>query len=261
MARDRDASIIVILHDLNYRSRRIKITCSGEASFCGVHHPLRIEQWMVNNSLTLNTAKCKQMLITRTKTHHQHQLYLSDQPLEQVQNYKYLGVTITSNLSWSDHIQSVCLKSRRLVGLLYRQFYNANLNTLRQFYLSCIRPHLEYACTVWDPYITKDIMLLENVQKFACKVICKSWSMDYNSMLAYLDIPSLKQRRLHLKTIMMFKFVHRSSYIPVGYLLPNPPSNYNMRNLTYFTVPYARTNAYYIILSSHTCSESGIDYL
>ena len=204
-----------------------------------------IEQWMVNNSLTLNTAKCKQMLITRTKTHHQHQLYLSDQPLEQVQNYKYLGVTITSNLSWSDHIQSVCLKSRRLVGLLYRQFYNANLNTLRQFYLSCIRPHLEYACTVWDPYITKDIMLLENVQKFACKVICKSWSMDYNSMLAYLDIPSLKQRRLHLKTIMMFKFVHRSSYIPVGYLLPNPPSNYNMRNLTYFTVPYARTNAYY----------------
>ena len=200
---------------------------------------------MVNNSLTLNTAKCKQMLITRTKTHPQHQLYLSDQPLEQVQNYKYLGVTITSNLSWSDHIQSVCLKSRRLVGLLYRQFYNANLNTLRQFYLSCIRPHLEYACTVWDPYITKDIMLLENVQKFACKVICKSWSMDYNSMLAYLDIPSLKQRRLHLKTIMMFKFVHRSSYIPVGYLLPNPPSNYNMRNLTYFTVPYARTNAYY----------------
>ena len=69
-----------------------------------------IEQWMVNNSLTLNTAKCKQMLITRTKTHHQHQLYLSDQPLEQVQNYKYLGVTITSNLSWSDHIQSVASK-------------------------------------------------------------------------------------------------------------------------------------------------------
>ena len=157
-----------------------------------------IEQWMTGNFLTLNAAKCKQMLITRSKTHECPQLYLAGQLLEQVQSYKYLGVTITSSLSWSDHIQSICLKSRRLVGLLYRQFYNyADSNTLRQFYLSCIRPHLEYACTVWDPHLTKDITLLENVQKFASKICCKSWVMDYESMLSYLDIPSLQQRRLY----------------------------------------------------------------
>ena len=82
---------------------------------------------MTDNSLILNATKCKQMLITRSKTYHHPQLYLSGQPLEQVQSYKYLGVIITSDLSWSVHIQSICLKSRRLVGLLYRQFYdNAN---------------------------------------------------------------------------------------------------------------------------------------
>ena len=69
-----------------------------------------IEQWMTGNFLTLNAAKCKQMLITRSKTHECPQLYLSGQLLEQVQS--------TSSLSWSDHIQSICLKSRRLVGLL-----------------------------------------------------------------------------------------------------------------------------------------------
>ena len=56
--------------------------------------------------------------------------------------------------------------------------------TPSQFYLSCIRPHLEYACTVWDPHLAKEITLQENVQKFACKICCKSWLMDYDSMLA-----------------------------------------------------------------------------
>ena len=143
-----------------------------------------VEQWMTENFLTPNAAKCKQnlMLITRSKTHQCPQLldYLAGQLLEQVQSYKYLGVTITFSLSWSDHIQSICLKSRRLVGLLYHQFYSyADSSTLRQFYLSCIRPHLEYACTVWDPHLTKDITLLENVQKFACKYAANlgSWTM------------------------------------------------------------------------------------
>ena len=138
-----------------------------------------IEQWMTDNSLTLNATKCKQMLITRSKTYHHPQLYLSGQPLEQVQSYKYLGVIITSDLSWSVHIQSICLKSRRLVGLLYRQFYdNANSNTLRQFYLSCIRPHLEYACTVWDPHLAKEICYWK-----MCKSLLAKYAANHGSWI------------------------------------------------------------------------------
>ena len=36
---------------------------------------------------------------------------------------KYLGVTLTSDLTWSNHIRNITTKSRRLAGLLYRQFY------------------------------------------------------------------------------------------------------------------------------------------
>ena len=219
-----------------------------------------IEQWMTDNSLTLNATKCKQMLITRSKTYHHPQLYLSGQPLEQVQSYKYLGVIITSDLSWSVHIQSICLKSRRLVGLLYRQFYdNANSNTLRQFYLSCIRPHLEYACTVWDPHLAKEITLLENVQKFACKICCKSWLMDYDSMLAYLDIPSLQQRRLQLKANLMYQFVHKDSFIPDGLLLSHPPpiTICEPFPISLYLMPEQMLT---IILFFHTCSAFGIVY-
>ena len=90
------------------------------------------------------------------------------------------------------------------------------------------------------PHLTKEITLLENVQKFACKICCKSWLMDYDSMLAYLDIPSLQQRRLQLKANLMYQFVHTVLSLRVYYFLIPPPINFS-----YFTVPYARTNAYY----------------
>ena len=43
---------------------------------------------------------------------------------------------------------------------------------------------------------------------------------------------------------MMYQFVHGISYISEDILLLHPPSNYDTRNRSYFSVP-ARTNAYY----------------
>ena len=47
-------------------------------------------------------------------------LTLGDDPLAQVDSYRYLGVLITSNLVWSTHIMNICNKTRRLIGILYR---------------------------------------------------------------------------------------------------------------------------------------------
>ena len=136
--------------------------------------------------------------------------------------------------------------SQEMVVLYFWSHFSDSMEAslLRQTFVAL--PHLEYACTVWDPHLAKEITLLENVQKFACKICCKSWLMDYDSMLVYLDIPSLQQRRLQLKANLMYQFVNKDSFIPEGLLLSHPPSNYNMRTISYFTVPYARTNAYYI---------------
>ena len=81
-----------------------------------------------------------------------------------------------SNLSWSDHIAMVCSKARKLLGLLYRQFHNhATPSTIKQLYLSLVRPHLEYAAPLWDPYLQNDVDALEGVQKFAMKLITRKW--------------------------------------------------------------------------------------
>ena len=45
---------------------------------------------------------------------HVHPL-LHDQPMERVSNYKYLGVLISDDLSWSPHIDKITSKARRLL--------------------------------------------------------------------------------------------------------------------------------------------------
>jgi len=83
-------------------------------------------------------------------------LVIGNDALEQVDCYHYLGVLVTS---WADHIEHICCEARRLVGMLYGQFYAwADTSTMLHIYVTCICPHLEYVCQLWDPYTTKDIV-------------------------------------------------------------------------------------------------------
>ena len=40
--------------------------------------------------------------------------------LERVDTFKYLGITVNQNMTWSDHIESVVAKANQRIGLLKR---------------------------------------------------------------------------------------------------------------------------------------------
>ena len=91
--------------------------------------------------LKFNTSKCRQMFISRKRVHSiaPPSFTIDGSPLIEVMEYKYLGVTLTSDMTWSSHISNVCIKSRKLVGLLYRRFYrNSSSHTLLKLYKSFI---------------------------------------------------------------------------------------------------------------------------
>ena len=79
-------------------------------------------------------------------------------------------------------------------------------------YLLLIRPHLEYACTVWDPFLQKDIQLLEKVQKFAAKVCTKQWNWSYEELLHTLQLPSLQERCKRMKLVLLYKYIDNMAY-------------------------------------------------
>ena len=173
--------------------------------------------------------------------------------IEEYNTIKYLGINLTSDLMWSRHVQLVSQRARRLVGLLYRQFYQyadtntmkqyADTNTMKHLCLLLIRPHLEYACTVWDPFLQKHIQLLEKVQKFAAKVCTKQWHWSYEELLHTLQLPSLQVRRKRMKLVLLYKYINNMAYFTEPTLV--------QRQLYYSTRASHSHHLHY--LSGHTC--------
>ncbi len=164
----------------------------------------------------LNVLMCKQMILSK-KQHPVTPLNVKVDvnALEIVDAYKYLGVWITSDLTWAKQIEENFKKANQNIGMLYRRFYEfCSTDTMNCFYVAFVRPHLEYAVPVWDPHLIKHTELLEKVQKFALKVCTKSWNSSYSSLLSQTDLPRLDQRQVQLKLSFLYQLVNNSVFCP-----------------------------------------------
>ena len=161
-------------------------------------------------------------------------------PLERVETFKYLGVILSLDLCWTPHVESVCTKVRKLLGLLYRRFYNnAGTDTLLELYTTQIRPHLEYAAPVWDPFTAYNINKLE---KSALRICSKQWFLGYQELLELTNCPTLCNHRLYFKLCTLYRIVYDLIYFPPNVLRPKHNS---VAPTPLLHQPFARTNAYH----------------
>ncbi len=82
---------------------------------------------------------------------------------------KDLGVTITSNLKFSQQCKEAAGKVNSMLGFIKRIFSFKNKDIILPLYNSLVRPHLEYAVQFWSLHLAKDITKLEAVQRRATK--------------------------------------------------------------------------------------------
>ena len=91
--------------------------------------------------------------------------------LEAVDSVKYLGVTISEDLQWKTHIDNITAKASRTVRFLRCNLYNCTKEVHEATYFTLIRPTLENASAVWDPFRTTDINRLEQVQRSSARFV------------------------------------------------------------------------------------------
>ena len=91
------------------------------------------------------------------------------------------------------------------MGLIRRSFTYLDESTFLQLYKSLVRPHLEYANSVWSPYKKKHITAIENVQRRATKLLPGMKDLSYEDRLRKLKLPTLTYRRLRGDMIEAFK--------------------------------------------------------
>jgi len=112
----------------------------------------------------VNINKCNQMsydakhkidtdyyIISTNTTHH----------IQKVTNIKDLGVTFDPHLSFQQHMQEKINKAYSMIGIIKRNFIRVDSNTFCLLYKALVRPHLEYAHSVWCLHKKGDITEIE----------------------------------------------------------------------------------------------------
>jgi len=166
-----------------------------------------MSKWCQMWGMNLNTNKCKVMHIGSSNQNNNY--FIDDGTGSNIQLCetaceKDLGVYISSDLSWTRHIQDITARANRILGMLKRTFTSRDPIIWKKLYTSLVRPNLEFAVQVWNPYLEKDINMIERVQRRATK-IAKLDCRNYNERLKILELTTLKERRIRGDLIELYK--------------------------------------------------------
>ena len=92
-----------------------------------------------------------------------------------------------------------------MIGLIKRNFIHMDSRTFIMLYKALVRPHVEYANSIWSPYKKGDIQAIEKVQKRATKLVISLKKLPYKERVLQLNLHTLKYRRLRGDMIEVYK--------------------------------------------------------
>jgi hypothetical protein len=108
-----------------------------------------VDGWLIANRLSLNIAKTSYMLITnRTQPQNIH-LQIRGTDIARETKAKFLGVIIDHKLNFKDHVDNLCIKLSKSLGIMYRIAPFVPRAVMLNLYYSIFYPHMTYAITTW----------------------------------------------------------------------------------------------------------------
>ena len=173
-------------------------------------------------------------------------LFLENSELEEVKEFKDLGIITNHHLSWNPHIDYVVSKANRMLGLIKRTCKGLDdLKTLRTLYCSLVRSNLEYCSVVWSPYTKRNTDKLERVHRRATKLILKS-DDPYDIRLKKFNLMSLEKRRSLADVTFLYKVLNGNIDIDISKIIDfhSEADRFSLRAKDSLTLKkkYARTN-------------------
>ena len=132
-------------------------------------HLLSLEHFCRSVGMQVNISKMKLVVFSKKRKHNQHKVYFEGNILEEVVDYKYLGINFNKNLSWNG-----CRKKRTLGG--WKAFYaiqnrcrEAELwdwKTTQTLFGLLVIPMILYGCELWASIISDmQRRQIEKIQK------------------------------------------------------------------------------------------------
>ena len=134
------------------------------------------------NLLQVNVQKYQSKLLGSRTEANIINLHIHGVNSEQLKSFKLFGVRLDSELNFSEHISSVCIKASHQIGVLRRLKKLIPTHAKLQLYKAAILPHL--TCnTIWHFCRAWDKRNVERVQERALRVVFNNNSVSHDKLL------------------------------------------------------------------------------
>ena len=174
--------------------------------------------------MPFNLNKCEHLIVTNKFSPSIYYYKLNDYTIQRVQAAKYLGLTISHNLSWSTHIAGIIGRATSALAFFRRNFNQCSRDVKIKCYLTYIRPIIEYAAVIWSPHLQNNIYQIEIVQRKAARFVFNDHSRhsSVTDMLNRLNWQSLEKQRDDLTLLMFYKIINQHVDVPYNHILHKP---------------------------------------
>ena len=120
---------------------------------------------------------------------------INESQIERADKLSILGLTVTKDLKWNDHVEKIVNKASQRIYLLKQlRRFGLDAGDLKCFYVASIRSILGYSCQVFHyglPQYLSDV--IERIQKRALRIIYPQ--LSYQDALDMLELQTLSTRR------------------------------------------------------------------
>ena len=156
-----------------------------------------IYEWADENNMKFNSKKFECLRYGPNNHLKSSSHYTSDDgnQIKEVDHVRDLGITLSSDGTFSKHIQNITESARSQCGWILRTFLTRDKIAMMTLWKSLVRSKLEYCCQLWNPLKKGDIQAIEQVQRNYIRKITGMHALSYWDQLKALSIYSLERRR------------------------------------------------------------------
>ena len=215
---------------------------------------INISQWFKCNKLSLNIEKTNFIHFRISRSNNvQCNINIENIPLIEKKATKFLGITLESTLSWTEHIQKVHSYVSRNIGILYKLQDFLNEKSLFTLYNGLVLPHINYCNIIWGNCGQTKINSILLLQKKALRIVTHSPYRASTEPL-FSNLKTLKINEIHtLQTgSFMFKYSHK--------LLPRTFHETFHQNSSIHSYPTRRSNDYHLENPKTTIAQRSVKH-
>ena len=209
-----------------------------------------IEEYGKQWAITFSPSKTVCQTFTNNHQRPSPTLTFAGQVIPTTDSHKHLGLTLSTDLRFHNHVNEIIRKVNTAISPLYSVAPMLPRTLLEQIYTTYIRPYFDYCDAIFDGHLTThDERRLETLQNRAARLVTGTYFRTSTDRLRLeLGWDRLATRR-EIHRLTLFWHLTRSTHVPeyIKNTLPHPrhiDTDRTLRNSNTLTLPENRTSQF-----------------